>query len=317
MIKKFCENAKRVMCNSTDTNILKDLTSNDEVFRSIYNKDGSAIFHFNLGFKETTTLKTEIQHMKTIELFYPKTFTWRFNGQHIEALGLIPVESKYLGILSRYKGIENFIKYLRNQMVTILKYRNLEELIEIKNVKDYIFATGSLNSFTNLYVINVNPTQNLNEILAHSNSGVYGEYELKILELKYWIKEINPDFFRIVPKYVGKKYPVTPTTFSTYPPCITKIARQHKKGNYGRFLLATFLLGMHHERDAKHQLDLMLTDEERIHMNKGNCKDQWRAILIKKYSPPSCKTMIESGFCKGNCGQPSPIHIEKRQKNEI
>jgi hypothetical protein len=55
---------------------------------------------------------------------------------------------------------------------------------------------------------------------------------------------------------------------------------------------------VHGERDAKHQLDLVLSDEERNHINYGNCKDQWRTIVAKGYSPPSCKTMLELGFAE-------------------
>jgi DNA primase large subunit len=81
-----------------------------------------------------------------------------------------------------------------------------------------------------------------------------------------------------------------------YPPCIKRLAAQPKKGNYGRFLLSTFLLAIHSEKDARYQLSLMLTDDENNHMWTGNCKDQWKTIVSRNYAPPSMKTMIDTGL---------------------
>jgi len=60
----------------------------------------------------------------------------------------------------------------------------------------------------------------------------------------------------------------------------------------------------------------MLSDEEKEHMKKGNCSQQWRAITAKKYPPPSCKTMIENGFCKGDCGKPRPVQLDPQKEIE-
>jgi len=136
--------------------------------------------------------------------------------------------------------------------------------------------------------------------------------------MRYWIREINPDYYKAnaFTDIKNKKIKADIKSFGKYPPCIKKLAGLPKKGNYNRFLLATFLLGVHGERDAKQQFDMMLTDDERYHINNGNCKDQWRTIVTKEYSPPSCKTMIEAGFCPGNCGRPMPAYIEDEKEDD-
>jgi len=124
------------------------------------------------------------------------------------------------------------------------------------------------------------------------------------LNMKFWVREINPDFFKdSIPS--SKKIKLNNNTFNYYPPCIMQLAGMKSKGNYGRFLLSTYLLNIHHERDAKYQLDMMLSDEERNHINEGNCKGQWRAITAKQYPCPGCKLMKDHKHCPGECGFPS------------
>ena len=300
-IIEFCKDAKSIMISTErieslkDNNINIDYTKN-EIYRDIENKDRSQIFMYEFNLR--VDLTTEAYFMKTIEMFYPNIFTWRYNGEHIECLALMPMIDKYLGIYTRYKTMINFIFRLRKQLLTVIKYRNDRDFVFDIKVDDYIKATGSLNKRTNMYVVPISPNYSGDEILIASRDRVINTTDIKSLNMRYWAREINPDFFK-EPQldFYDRKIPITDKVFDYYPPCIKKLAGMKKKGNYGRFLLASFLLSVHGERDAKHQLDLMLTDDERIHMNDGNCKDQWRAILTKKYSPPSCKTMIEQGYC--------------------
>jgi hypothetical protein len=264
------------------------------------------------------TIHDEIKLMKTIELVYPDIFSWRFDGTNIECLAIIPMKKENMGIMTRYGGYYGFIRLLRDRLLEILKYRG-DVVILSKQIDNMIISTGSINYNTNMWAVDIQPNTKIEKILMYSASRIIKESVPKELDMKYWVRELNPDFYREAapPMVTRNKYEVTPETMNQYPPCIKEIGNLKKKGNYARFLLGSFLLGIHNERDAKHQLDLMLTDKEREHVNTGNCKDQWRAILTKKYAIPSCKTMQEHGFCPGKCSKFGMIwNLDKEVKNE-
>ena len=311
----FIKDAKQVSINTEKFESLKELKLNvdvnkDEVYRSRLSEDTSCYFNMELGLNCEDTVRREVVYMQTIELFYPDVFSWRFNGKHIELIAKIPAKKENLGIISRYKGYRNFISLLRERVISVLKYRDFTNGIDVKYVNENIYATGSLNMQTNYYVINIKPYYSYEGILIKSKCRDISEDEVKEFDMKWWTREMNPDLNKPMPKNV-KKYPILDGIFLKYPPCIKNLSKLKKKGNYNRFLLGTFLLGVHHERDAKHQLDLMLSDKERNHINKGNCKAQWRTIVAGEYYPPSCKTMVESGFCEKDCGRAAPIILEK------
>jgi hypothetical protein len=264
-----------------------------------------------------TTIQDEIKLMKTIEMVYPNAFSWRFDGRHIECIAKIPMKKEYMGIMSRYRGSYGFIQMLRDRLLDILKYRG-DSVVTSRIVDTMIRSTGSINCNTNMWVVDIKPNTPFEKIYSYSASRTLKDIDVIELDMKYWVKEINPDFFRDEepPMVTRHKYEVTHEIMQQYPPCIHNIGKQKKKGNYSRFLLGSFLLGVHNERDAKHQLDLMLTDEERKHINEGNCKDQWRAIVAKKYPIPSCKTMIEHGLCTGKCKKfGMPWNLDKEEEN--
>jgi len=324
MIEEFCKNSETVSINSTR---VSDIFShkfdidinNDEVYRDRNDVNGSFIFDIELNLKDNSTPKEEIELMKTIELFYPKMFSWRFNGQHIECLARIPLDRNSITLISRYRGEYGFIELLRDRFLEILKYRG-DVLITSKKIKPYIISTGSINNNNNTWVVDISPNDSLASIFIKTNSRILTSPRLKLLSMKYWIRELNPDFYREYKKFINvKKYQLCDGIMSKYPPCIQKLMSMKTKGNYVRFLLATFLLGVHGERDAKHQLDLILSITEREHMNTGNCKDQWRAILSRKYSAPSCKTLIENGYCSHRCtryGLPTNLEVEAKEMTE-
>ena len=240
----------------------------------------------------------------------------RFNGKHIECLGKMPMKNEYLGIYGRYRTMYGFIKLLRDRLLEILKYRNYQSVNLSEKIKGMLLSTGSINSVSGLYVVDILPTDNEMSILEKSKKRIINNPIVKDFDMKFWVKEINPDFYREdLPKNrTQNKIPITGDVFKRYPPCIKEICGLKRKGNYNRFLLSCFLLGIHHERDAKHQLDMVLSEDEKTHVQNGNCKDQWRAIVSKGYSPPNCKVMIENGFCKNNCGKPFPQYLEKEGK---
>jgi len=316
-ILEYCKGAERISINTKNVGGLKDLNikidlKNDEIFRSRYYNDDSCIFNLELRLKKGDDINEEISYMKTIEMFYPNIFSWRFNGKHIECIAKIPMKKEHLGIFGRYKSMYIFIRLLRDRLLEILKYRDYEGVGTSKFIQDMIISTGSISNRTELYVVDIDPASNIMTILNKAKHRIINNITLKELDMKFWVREINPDYFKDFSQRteLQKKYPLTPKTFNQYPPCIKKICELKKKGNYPRFLLATFLLDVHYERDAKYQLDTMLSDDERLHMKNGNCKDQWRAIVVKKYSSPSCKKMIEHGYCHKDCKRPRPVELE-------
>ena len=323
IIYEDCKDVEYIKCSTNKVKSIKDLNikvniKNNEILRSRYYKNGNCYFNFNMGLCINSKISKEVEYMKTIEMFYPNMFSWKFDGNHIEAVGIIPVTNNNLGIINRYKGIYGFIKILRTRLLTILKYRDFVNIVHTKIVDDEIFALGSINNKYGRYVVNILPTDNEIKICMASKNRKVTNIKIKTLNMKFWVHEINPDFYKERVELKVKKYPIENYVIKEYPPCIKTISKEKRKGNYKRFLLATFLLSIHNERDAKHQLDIMLNDEERNHLNTGNCKDQWRTILAKKYSAPSCKTMIECGACIKGCKRPHPsiLNIKQEKKND-
>lgn len=314
IIQNFCLDSETISINTSSINCLDtcSLAINhltDEIKRTRYSKNMDCIFNLELNLIESITLDEEIEIMKTIETYYPDTFNWRFNGIHIECYALIQMKQDDLGIYSRFRGIYAFIKLLREQLTRICRYRGLNTYYVTNIIDNMIFSNGSINHISDLYVVPIDAFDNKQTILLNSKNRIIKNDDLKVLNMKYWIREINPDFERQPAPELKEKIQITDTVHTLYPPCIKNVANLPRKGNYGRFLLASFLLAIHGERDAKHQLLTMLSDDEREHVENGNCKDQWRAILNRKYPAPSCKKMIENGYCTENCGRPCPAYF--------
>ena len=306
----FCKGAKYIKCSTEQVDSLKNLNipinlNNDEVWRSIYGDTLNCLFCFNIDLK--TKLDDEIYFMKTIEMYYPNVFSWRFNGEHIEAIANIKIKKDNLGAFNRYKTVENFIIKLKKQLYSVLKYRHQNFEPFIINEEDFILATGSVNNKTGMYVVYITPIMDEQTILMCSRDRIVNHQDLKVLNMKFWVREINPDFYKDS-QPSGEKVPITSDIFTLYPPCIAALMKENRKGNFGRYLLATFLLKSHNERDAKHQLDSVLNDEERAHINEGDCSGQWRTILTNQYPAPSCKVMRDNKLCPKECGYPSPLN---------
>ena len=303
-IYEFCRDAERIYASTENTSSLKEMEINidikkDEVWRSIYNKNMDCIFTFELSYGDGHSIVEQVDFMKTIELYYPGIFSWRYNGKNIEVTALVPFSKKeYLGIFGRYKGVLGFVSKLRHKITDVLKYRDFAGVAVTKFVDKKIIATGSINTETNMYCINISPDKSMGEIVIDANMRKMSGSGLKELDMRYWVREMNPDYYKDIRTKTTKKLPISDEIWTKYPKAIQKIAGLKKKGNYNRFLLATYFLGIHNERDAKHQLFSCLSDGERQHMSGGNCKDQWRAIVAKGYSPPSIKTLIEHGFAE-------------------
>jgi hypothetical protein len=57
-----------------------------------------------------------------------------------------------------------------------------------------------------MYVINISPEDTTAEIIYKANYEIIGETILKELNMKFWVREINPDFFKELPQAKRKKY---------------------------------------------------------------------------------------------------------------
>jgi len=300
-IIKFCEGAETILCNTKEIDGLKDNTLSIEkettaIQRTRYAKDSSCIFTMELGTPHEQDIMLEWERLLTVSQFYPGIFSYRYNGRHLEVIANIPMIIKYAGAIRRFGNSFNFISLLRKRINKILRLKNLlsNDLTLLVDVN--ILATGSINLDTNVFCVDIAKTDTVIGVYKRAMTGEVITPEIKQLDMKFWAREINPDMNKSASRYHSeKKYPISDDIMTYYPPCIQRLASQPKKGNYGRFLLSTFLLAVHSEKDAKYQLSLMLTPDENEHMRNGNCKDQWKTIVGRNYSPPSVKTMIDAG----------------------
>ena len=71
------------------------------------------------------------------------------------------------------------------------------------------------------------------------------KYDIIIIQLNYWIKEINPDFFKQgePPMVIRNKFEINDAVMSKYPPCVKALAATPSKGNYARFLAYSWWRG--------------------------------------------------------------------------
>jgi hypothetical protein len=300
-IKQFCKGSEIIYIGTSPGRINKTstikITGKEEVHRSRTYTNGDYLFNLKLDIKKNSTLEEQIYIMKTIELVYPNKFSWRFDGKNLEAIGVVPTRKNTVGAIGRYGGYESLVRQLRKRISYVLRLRDIVEIGHLNDVEPTIISTGSLNLNTNLYCVDIEPEDTLYEILHKATNSSATKIKTPVeLDLRFWVKEANPDFYKEPKRTKGTRYKLTKDVFDKYPIAIKRIAGLRHKGNYNRFLLATYLLSVHNQRDAKYQLDLMLSDEEKEHITNGNCKDQWRTILSKNYSPPSPKTLIEAGF---------------------
>ena len=116
---------------------------------------------------------------------------------------------------------------------------------------------------------------------------------LSTLDMKYWAREINPDFITEA-RHIKLKNPMPiDMTFKYYPEAIKRLMCLPDKGNYYRFLLVRFLLSAHSPKDAKFVYYSVLSPKELEHVKHGNCNTQWNFILnsIERYSCPTFKEL--------------------------
>jgi len=289
-----------------------DLSEN-EIYRSIEEQNGNKLFVYNLKPIEPMYVSNPIQLLlhtledaRTIEMTYPNIFTWVFNGLNMVAYATIPSGSiNSNSTITRYGGTENFIKILRHHLSNIIKIKNgitpnydFSSITE--EVKKEELSIGSINKLTDLFSICVPVTMKYNTILKNSRKGISTLFNHNILDMKYWAREINPDFIHEA-KHIKLKDTISiDDGFKLYPAPIIRIMALPHKGNYNRYLLARFLLSIHSPKDAKFIFYSVLGNDERIHVKTGNCATQWRYIRnnMERYTCPSMKELsqfIEEG----------------------
>jgi hypothetical protein len=292
-----------------------------EIHRSIEYKNGNLLFVLDLKPKmemqlidnPLQLLLKNLEEARAIETVYPDIFTWAFDGISIKAYAIVPSgDVNANSTITRYGGADNFIKILRKHLRNIGKMSvgqspdfNFLDLDE--KINDTEISVGSINMFNKMYSVVIKPKMSYTEVVKNSLNCIQNSHHLNILFMKYWAKEINPDFISEA-KHIklANALPDVDGAYDLYPPCIKVMMAMKNKGNRTRFLLARFLLSAHKTNDAKFIYLSILTDEEREHIKSGNCSSQWNYILnnLARYSSPTCRELRD--FCS-HCGQVHPL----------
>jgi len=319
-IQDFCKNASYIMVRFekteneefgkilTNKEIMNLDLSKNEIRRSITNVNDDRLFVFDLlpeegGVTHNSPLqlvKSNLKDARIIEKVYPQIFSWAFDGVSIRCYAIIPSGNpKAHSTISRYGGTDMFYKILRQHLKNIAnmsrgKTPDYNFLQCQERVPETEIAIGSINRFNNMYAIGIGLKSSYIDIISNSINNKNALRPLKTLNMKYWAREINPDFI-VEAKYVKLKEPLEldlKEAYELYPKAIKNLMALPHKGNYQRFLLTRFLLSVHKPSDAKFIYYSVLGDEDLKHVKYGNCKTQWNYILNNMYRY-SCPTFQE------------------------
>ena len=313
VMKKFTEGANYYLVRY-DKEFGKILTGEEikevnleenELYRSVECKNGDMLFVLDLKSTPLNYIENPLQLLlrtledaRAIEAVYPHLFTWVFNGLNLEAYAIVPSgDPKIHSTLSRYGGSENFYKVLTKHLKNISKMKKGQSpdfnFLEIRdNVPNNVLSVGSINKFTGMYSVVIDLSMSYKDILKASKNFVTQEALIPRIDIKYWAREVNPDFITDA-KHIKLKEPIPldDEVFALYPPPIKRIMGLKHKGNYNRFLISRFLLSVHSPKDAKFMYFSILGESEREHVKSGNCSTQWNYVLnnMKRYDCPSLK----------------------------
>ena len=339
ILKTFCHGANFYMVKYDYTNDHEfgKIIQNDElntinlaeheIYRSIEYTNGNTLFVLDLKPETKQLVPNPIQLLimtmedaKAIELVYPNIFTWIFNGLYIKGYAIVPSgHVKANSTISRYGGTINFIKILQLHLKNISKLKRGEtpdyNFLNINgDITDTELAVGSINKFTDSYSIVVDTSLDYVEIIKRGKAETHLPIDLKILNMKYWAREINPDFISEA-KHIKLKdtIPLMDNIYRLYPAPMKRLMELPKKGHYYRFVIARFLLSIHSPKDAKFMYYSILGDDERAHVKSGNCSTQWNFIQnnFKRYDCPTMKEL--SAFVRDG-DEPLSHPLEKLQK---
>ena len=279
--------------------------SHNEIHRSITNTDDSMLFVYKVCptddkyvLNPLQLLLYSLEEARAIEMVYPHIFNWIYDGLYLKAYAIIPSNDyKAHTTITRYGGTNNFYKILIQHLNNIGKMKRGQS-------PDYVFSNlnieipeteisiGSINKKTDNYSVSIDVGESYKKILDRSKNFKTNNTLLKVLDMKYWSKEINPDFISEAKHMkLEKSVPYFDNIYELYPLPIKRIMNLKRKGNYNRFLLSRFLLSVHSPKDAKFIYYSVLGDEEKEHIKYGGCSTQWNFIRnnMEKYDCPSLK----------------------------
>jgi hypothetical protein len=330
IIKNFCKDARYFLVQLDEQNHGKILSGEElgkinlndhEIYRSIEYQNGDYLFAFDLKPLEytestpnqMTLLLDNLKEARMIETIYPNIFKWVYDGLSVKAYAIVPSSDfKQNTTITRYGGSETFIKILKQHLRNISKLSrgltpdyNFLRTTEI--IKPEELSIGSINKKTNMYSISIDLKDSWKDILYDSKINKHKEIPLNTLHMKYWTREINPDFI-VEAKHIKISEDIDGEKgFKLYPPCIKQMINLKNKGNYVRFLIARYFLSAHNNIDAKHNYETVLTEQEREHIKSGNCSTQWNFIMnnMKRYNCPSCSELRK--FCDPKCKFGHPL----------
>jgi len=287
---------------SKDELLEVDITKH-EVHRSIEYVNYDRLFVFDLKPKEEQLVENPMQLLlscleeaKVIEMVYPNIFRWVYDGLSIKAYAIIPSgDPKQHSTITRYGGTEMFMKILKQHLENISKMRkgmtpDYNFLNSDFRIDDTEISIGSVNQYTKLYSVGITTKMSFKEIIQKSANCTQTWQPLNKLKMKYWAKEINPDFITEAKHIKLKKtLAIDEKIIAKYPQPIRALMALKHKGNYNRFLIARFLLSVHKPQDAKFMYYSVLGDEELEHVQGGNCSTQWNFIQnnMKRYGCPT------------------------------
>jgi len=347
-IKEFCKSAKFFMvsyASKGEEEFGKILTTSDmdkinlyknEIHRSTEYKNGDMLFVFDLKPPEQgqyidsplQLLINNLVEARAIEMVYPGIFKWIFDGVSIKAYAIVPSGStKSNTTITRYGGTENFMKILKKHLHNIGKMnRGQTPDYNFLNINDELKETelsiGSIHMFNKMFSVGIKLPMNYIDIIKNSKNNIQVWAPLNKLDMKYWAREINPDFITEAKHIKLKETLGLNGSFDLYPPCIKALMNMPHKGNKTRFLIARFLLAVHKPIDAKFIYNSVLSDDERKHIKGGNCSLQWTYILnnIQRYGCPTCREL--KFFCdRIGCKLAHPLEriqeylIREKEKN--
>ena len=318
-IKSFCDNAKYYYVtfeNTKNGEIGKIINSaeignltldQNEIRRSIEYKNEDRLFVYdtkphNDSKKIDNPLQLIINNKKEMEIIegvYPGMFTWVFDGVSIKAYAIVPSGNpKSHSTISRYGGTEMFIKIIRKHLENLSNlynggspdYRFFKDNLDIQDTE---ISIGSVNTFNGLFSVQITPKMTYMEILLKSKNNVQEKQNIKHFDMKYWAREINPDFINEAKQISISNTLTIDEGWLLYPKVIRKLMALKDKGNYNRFLLTRFLLSVHKPHEAKFVYYSVLSPEELEHVKNGNCSTQWNYVMNnrKRYDCPTMKEL--------------------------
>lgn len=316
-ITDFCKYAKYTMVrfpnkNNTEfgkiinnTDILKVDLQKQEIYRSIIEQNDNMLFIYDLKPEISERyvdsalqlVKRNLEDARLIEQIYPGIFRWVFDGVSVKGYAIIPSgDTSQHSTISRYGGSTMFYRILIQHLTNITKmargktpdYNFLKNEIIIQSEE---LSIGSLNLFNEMYSVGITPNMDYINVIRNSKYNMQVLTPLNTLRMKYWTKEINPDFI-VEAKHLKLKNPLKmelKDAFKLYPQAIKNLMALKHKGNYYRYLLARFLLSAHKPVDAKFIYFSVLEDGEKQHIKSGNCKTQWNYVMnnMDRYTCPT------------------------------